>query len=99
MRLSTPIQVDVEKVDDIAEPKTIDEIANCAAEDQVKTDPQEAIRHCSPKRVRDHDEENADRANVEEQRNDRRLRIRADSKGCAGVAHVHELKKIRNQRN
>src|SRR2546430_11661810 len=48
MRLSSPIDVDVEKIDDISEPEAINEVADGAAEDQVQPDLQQTIGDCGP---------------------------------------------------
>ena len=65
----------------------------------MQADLQAAVRDRRAKCVGDDDEEDADRADAQEQRHDRRLRIRSDSKCGAGVSHVDELKKIRDERN
>jgi hypothetical protein len=99
VRLASPVQVDIEEVDHVAEPETIDQIADRAAQDQMQSGLQEAIGDRGAEGVGHHHEENADGADIEQQRDDARLRVGADAEGRAAVAHVHQLKQIRDQRD
>jgi hypothetical protein len=58
--------VDVEEVDDIAEAEAVEEVADCAAEDQVEADLQHAVGHCRADGVDHHDEEDRQGAGVEQ---------------------------------
>src|ERR1044071_1190609 len=91
--------VDVEEVDDVAEAETVQQISDRAAENQMQAALQHAVGDGGAQRVDDHDAEDGDRAAVEEKRDDARVGVRADAEGRAGVAHVHELEEMRNDRN
>ena len=86
---------DVDEIDDVAEAETVDEIADRAAEDQVQAGLQHAVGDRGAEGVGDHDEEDADRAEVQQQRHESRVGVRADAERRAGVAHVHELQEVR----
>lgn len=91
--------VDVEKIDDIAETKSIDQVADRASENQVEPALQQPVADRRSEGIDRNNEKDGDRARIQQDRNPGGSAVGSDPERRAGVPDVDDLKKPGDHRD